>query len=343
MLNFYTVLWFFFIYAFLGWCTEVCYAALRLGKFVNRGFLNGPICPIYGFGVVGVVALLTPVKERILLLFVCSVLLTSALEWITGFVLEKLFHQKWWDYSDMPFNLNGYICPMFSLMWGFACLIIMDMVHPVVAVVVEHIPTVVGIVVLCVLSAVALVDMAATVKTMVGLNKRLRQIDELASKIKSASNELGENLSAATITITEKGSGLKENLNDLKEDLAEKSADVRENLADFREDLADLREDLADFKEDLVERGADLKEGLTERVAAQKAESEMRRTARGAALKRREAALAELNAANEELLSTYGYGQRRLLRAFPQMTSTRYAAAMEEVRERLHDMRKNSK
>lgn len=77
-------------------------------------------------------SLLAPVRERFLLLFLCSVVLCSALEWVTGFVLEKLFHQKWWDYSDQPFNLNGYICPLFSLLWGFACLIIMDMIHPAV-------------------------------------------------------------------------------------------------------------------------------------------------------------------------------------------------------------------
>ena len=98
----YRFLWIFFIYAFLGWCTEVSYAALVTGKFVNRGFLNGPVCPVYGFGVVIVLAGLAPLEENLLLLFLGSVALTSSLEWLTGFVLEKLFHQQWWDYSDQP-------------------------------------------------------------------------------------------------------------------------------------------------------------------------------------------------------------------------------------------------
>lgn len=303
----YTFLWYFFIYAFLGWCCEVCYAALRTGKFVNRGFLNGPLCPIYGFGVVIVVALLTPVKDHFLLLFICSVLLTSTLEWLTGFVLEKLFHQKWWDYSDIPFNLSGYICPIFSLLWGFACLIIMDMIHPMVTTLVSHLPYAFGLVLLGIFMLVALTDLIATVTTVVGLNQRLRQIDEIAAKIKAASNELGENLSAATISITEKGADLKEN-------------------------LADLKEDLVDFKEDWAER-----------AAAREAEQETRRTAREAALKRRDAALTELKAANEELFSTYSFGQRRLLRAFPQMSSTRHNAALEEIKRRARDIRKKSK
>ena len=78
--NFYELVWIFIIYAFIGWCTEVSYAALDTGKFVNRGFLNGPYCPIYGCGVVIVVAILTPLKENLLILFAGSFLLTSVLE-----------------------------------------------------------------------------------------------------------------------------------------------------------------------------------------------------------------------------------------------------------------------
>ena len=115
--NFYEVLWIFIIYAFIGWCAEVSYAAVNRGIFVNRGFLNGPYCPIYGCGVVIVVTVLMPLKDNLFLLFVGSVVLTSVLEYITGFLLEKVFHNKWWDYSNLPFNLHGYICLKFSIYW----------------------------------------------------------------------------------------------------------------------------------------------------------------------------------------------------------------------------------
>lgn len=85
----------FFIYAFLGWCTEVAFAACKEGRFVNRGFLNGPVCPIYGFGVVGVALALRPVMDSLPLLFLGSVVITSLIEFVTGFVLEKVFHAKW--------------------------------------------------------------------------------------------------------------------------------------------------------------------------------------------------------------------------------------------------------
>ena len=113
----YYLLWFFFIYAFLGWCTEVCFVALKTGTFVNRGFLNGPVCPIYGFGALVVLTALEPLRDHLLLLFLGSMALTSLLEYLTGLLLEKLFYQRWWDYSDEPFNVGGYICLRFSLIY----------------------------------------------------------------------------------------------------------------------------------------------------------------------------------------------------------------------------------
>lgn len=130
--TFYEVVWIFLIYAFIGWCTEVSYATLDVGKFVNRGFLNGPYCPIYGIGVLVVVVILTPLKNSLLILFIGSFVLTSVLEYITGYVLEKVFHNKWWDYSDKPFNIKGYVCLKFSILWGLACSFIMLVIHPIV-------------------------------------------------------------------------------------------------------------------------------------------------------------------------------------------------------------------
>ena len=114
----YHTIWNFFFYGFVGWCAEVAFAAVRQGKFVNRGFLNGPICPIYGIGVSLIIALLNGYKENLVLLYLASAVLVTLLEWVTGFLLEKLFHHRWWDYSEMPFNIGGYVCPLFSMIWG---------------------------------------------------------------------------------------------------------------------------------------------------------------------------------------------------------------------------------
>ena len=122
----------FFVYGFLGWCTEVAYAAVKQGKFVNRGFLNGPICPVYGIGVGVVVQFLTPVENNLVLLYISSTILVTAIEGITGFLLEKIFHNKWWDYSDQPLNIGGYVCVLFSLIWGVFCVLIVKVIHPLI-------------------------------------------------------------------------------------------------------------------------------------------------------------------------------------------------------------------
>ncbi|NBI66500.1 hypothetical protein D1646_06655 [Pseudoflavonifractor sp. 60] len=231
----YRFLWIFFIYAFLGWCTEVSYAALVTGKFVNRGFLNGPVCPVYGFGVVIVLGCLTPLSENLPILFVGSVVLTSILEWLTGFVLEKLFHQRWWDYSDEPFNLSGYICLRFSIVWGLACVFVVKLLHPTVLALIHLCPHMLGLVLLAVLSAGMGVDLAATVSTIVKLNRHLEQIDELAAKIKEASNEFGENLAERVLDAAERGADWKEDLDELAFRLAQRRAELADEMEEWEQ------------------------------------------------------------------------------------------------------------
>ena len=231
----YRFLWIFFIYAFLGWCTEVSYAALVTGKFVNRGFLNGPVCPVYGFGVVIVLAGLSPLEDNLLLLFLGSLVLTSALEWLTGFVLEKLFHQRWWDYSDQPFNLSGYVCLRFSVAWGFACLFVLKLLHPTVLLFIRLIPRPLGLALLVLLGGVMAVDLTATVSSIVKLNRRLEQIDELAARIKEASNEFGENLAERVLDAAERGAGWKEDMDELSFRLAERRAERADNLEEWEQ------------------------------------------------------------------------------------------------------------
>lgn len=193
-LSFYELVSYFFVYGFLGWCTEVCFQALSKGKLVNRGFLNGPICPIYGVGVVLVVWILEPLAPHGTILFFGSIVLCSLLEWITGFLLEKLFHQKWWDYSNEPFNIGGYICLRFSIMWGFACVFAVYLLHPTIVWLLSLIPHTAGILILSVLGACFVTDCLATINTMLGLNRILKHLDHSAAKLRKVSDEITESL-----------------------------------------------------------------------------------------------------------------------------------------------------
>lgn len=222
----YDQIWVVLIYGFLGWCGEVAFAAARHGKFVNRGFLNGPICPIYGFGVLIVSAVLSPIADNWFLLFVGAVVLTTLLEYLTGLVLEQIFHRKWWDYSAVRFNLGGYVCLRFSLLWGVAASVVVKFVYPLTMRAVSLLPRVLDIVLLAVLSAVFLTDLVITLVSILGLPRRLRAINEAASTLKKLSDEIGENV-AATVFRAE----------DEQKRLAEKGAELREHLSGQKERL----------------------------------------------------------------------------------------------------------
>ena len=300
----YEYMWYFFLYAFLGWCCEVCFAAAKSGKFVNRGFLNGPLCPIYGFGVVLVVGLLTPVKDNVILLFLCSVLLTTALEWLTGFVLEKLFHQRWWDYSEEPFNLGGYICLRFSVAWGLACLFVLKIIHPSILWGIQMVPHTLGCILLGIFVAVMAVDLAATVRTIARMNRQLSQLDELAARIKEVSNDLGEHLAVRVLDAAEAGDDLRE---DVQKNLDELKAAAEQRRAELLESLDEVKDALAQ-----------------KRFQLQMDQAQW--------LEERERDLDELRARLEEARSRHIFGQRRLLAAFPRMRSLDHRKALERLR-----------
>ena len=184
----------FFVYGFLGWCTEVAYAAAKQGKFVNRGFLNGPICPVYGIGVGVVVQFLTPVENNLVLLYISSTILVTVIEGITGFLLEKIFHNKWWDYSEQPLNIGGYVCVLFSLIWGVFCVLIVKIIHPLIYKVLTMIPLVLGIVVMACLAVGLLADLYVTASGILKMNRRLEAMEKIAAELKELSDKVGENI-----------------------------------------------------------------------------------------------------------------------------------------------------
>ena len=208
--NIYQALWIFIIYAFLGWCSEVAFAAVNKGKFVNRGFLNGPVCPIYGVGMLIVVLCLWNLRDRPLLLFLGSALLTTALEFVTGFVLERFFHDKWWDYSDMPFNIKGYVCLKFTILWGLAASFIIGAIHRFIYMLIEKTPFVLGVILLAVFSAAFIADFTVTLTALVKLPKKLKAMAEAERALRAVSDKIGENISDTTIAAKEKGEALAE-------------------------------------------------------------------------------------------------------------------------------------
>ncbi|MBP1758402.1 MAG: rane protein [Firmicutes bacterium] len=225
----------FYCYAFLGWCAEVSYHAVITGRFVNRGFLNGPLCPIYGFGVMAVILLLSPFQENGLLLFFASLILTSILEFFTGFLLEKLFHARWWDYSQEPFHLGPYVCLRFSLLWGFACVFVVQLLHPFFISLIAFLPLWLQAILLSILSAGLIVDLWATVASVTKMFRYLVQLDSLSQEIHHLSNRLGEKISDSTLELLERQKQSKERLSEYKEHLEERREQLISRLEERRE------------------------------------------------------------------------------------------------------------
>ena len=213
------IILYFFIYGFLGWCTEVAYAAVKERKFVNRGFLNGPICPIYGVGVVIVVQLLDPYAHQLGLLYLLSIVLTTTLEWLTGFALEKLFNHKRWDYSEVPFNLNGYVCIPFSAAWGAACVFVVKIVHPLICKLVLLVPKWLTIGEDVAFGISIFVDISVTVAAILKFNKRLEKMEEIAAEFHRISDQIGSDIYKSVMEGMERQERIKEQTEARKEEL----------------------------------------------------------------------------------------------------------------------------
>ena len=329
----YEYLWFFIIYAVGGWCLEVSYHVVTKGHFINRGFLNGPVCPIYGFGMLIVIICLLPLKDNKMIMFFGSIVLATLLELVTGFMLEKLFHERWWDYSKEPFNFHGYICLKFSIEWGIACLIVVDLVHTFFAGIIKHFPRVPGIILLVVCLAIFAADCVATVITVRGFNNRLRLMNEVGARIRKLSDAMGEDITDATLHGIEKSQQVKEQIDDTKERLDERSAAVRKDIdeksAEFRKQLAEGREKFSEVSADIKEQIEIKRTGSAEERAEKRAQAEKE--------------LAALRIRLEKLRAPQARGQRRLLRAFPEMNNARFTDEIELLKKVAENSRKNRK
>jgi len=235
-LTIYQMLWIFVLYAVLGWCTEVVFVASNTGKFVNRGFLNGPVCPIYGFGVLLVVLCLTPLRDNAAVLFLGSLILTSLIEFAAGFILEKFFDDKWWDYSGQPFNIKGYVCLKFSLAWGVACVVVMNTIQPLIMHLIAWFPYTAGRIILAACLFTFAADTGITVAGTIHMKKRLRVMDELGAQLKALSDRLGAPLADGALEVREKLDESRQGLGGLKD----KFDSGLQELEESREKLLDL-------------------------------------------------------------------------------------------------------
>ena len=330
----YQIFAYFLIYSCIGWCLEVVYAAVTTGQLVNRGFLNGPVCPIYGFGMIIVLFVLTPLTRSLLLLYIGGVILPSVLELVGGWVLYKLYHTRWWDYSDEPFNIGGYICLKFSLLWGVGTIIVMKLVHPIIADTVALIPPLVGLILMILLYGVYAADTIVTAFAASDLARDLDALEKVADSMHAVSDAMTELLGTNAMAMDQK-------MDESRLQLKLAAAEARDSASALstRDAAAAMRAKADEAMEAAKRASQDAKLNASEAANAVKlaAKGTAERTAE---LLKLEQLAEELQARSEEFRArtqktTPHFGKRRMIRAFPKLKHGDHNQSLEALREQL--------
>ena len=171
-MSFYQIVFLFFAYSFLGWVGEVLFTAVVHRKYQDRGVLSGPLCLLYGVGGLVITFALGDIREGWFFLLVFSAVYATVIEWIGGHILEYTTHTRWWDYSAMPFNLDGYVCLGASLTWGALGVVVLKWGNPLLLALYNLVPRGIWVVVLLAALVVFCVDLVGTLLAMAGLRYR---------------------------------------------------------------------------------------------------------------------------------------------------------------------------
>lgn len=181
---------FFFIYCFLGWVWESCYVSAKNREWINRGFLHGPMLPIYGSGAIIVLLCTIGVRDQIVLTFLFGMIGATILEYVTGACMERLFRVRYWDYSHMPLNLKGYICLPVSLGWGAFSVLLVRVIHVPIENLVLQIPERIAEVVSVVCSSAFAVDFTLSFSEAMDLRDMLIRLSDSNEKIQRLQKRL---------------------------------------------------------------------------------------------------------------------------------------------------------
>ena len=297
----------FFFYCLCGWVWESCYVSLRQRRWVNRGFLHGPLLPIYGSGAIIILFVTLPVEEDLFLVWLMGMLAATALEYVTGTVMERLFQVRYWDYSNQKFNLNGHICLSSSIAWGFFSILLVRFLHPPVGRLLADVPAWLVDPAAIVLTAAFSADVVRSVQDALDLKEVLTRVAEenedlrrLAKRAEVAAafaeddlrrfrekTELEKRLLQSRVEAEleeqrqareERREQRQERLEDSLRRRAEIKLDILDTISDALETCRDHLADIPDLAGDaLAERRADLNEAI-EKVRDRKAAIRARTT-----------------------------------------------------------------
>ena len=203
----YQLLWFFVLYSFIGWVIGTSAAALRKKKFIDVGALFGPYCPSYGLGGVCFALFLSELEENLFFLFLGGVILTFFIALMTGQILEKIFHRKWWDYSDRKMQFGGYVNLPYVLVWGAAAIVCVLFLNPLLVDLVAFIPDLAGMIILFIVCLNMVIDLIGTISGITVVRSRINRIaliDDVSESLQKAADTMGEGLTGWVLKHLEK-------------------------------------------------------------------------------------------------------------------------------------------
>lgn len=244
----------FFVYSALGWAMESTYRTLgeffssgcKKFKVINTGFLYGPICPIYGTGALVFEILVLPFSEphesRWWIVILAGAVFADTVEYITSYLMEKLFHARWWDYTDEFLNIKGRICLKHTCYWGIFSFLFCYLISPVYTYMISFIPSRFYELILCVILVIFVFDLIFTVKAAADVSKLMRKLDELKTAINSASETVKITAESLIGTAQEKYDELHRSLTVSSEKLAAKKNEFAEQLNELKQQTEQMRE-----------------------------------------------------------------------------------------------------
>ncbi len=173
----------FFVYSFLGWILETSVLVIKKRKLINRGILTGPICAIYGVSAVVMTVGLAELRDNLIFLFLGCAVYATIIEWITGGLLEKVLHTKWWDYSEKKWNLGGYVCLQYSVLWGILGVVGIRYANPIILLGYRFIPYSIRTISMWILLGIFAIDILGSVIAIFHMKISIPPVDEVNTRL----------------------------------------------------------------------------------------------------------------------------------------------------------------
>ena len=305
---------FFFIYGFLGWCYESAYVSFKHKQWVNRGFVRGPLLPLYGSGAILLLFVTIPFRENLFLMFVSGAIGATILEYVTGVAMEALFKVRYWDYSKRKFNFQGHICLAATTLWGVFAIVIVKVVHRPIENLVMILPETMVEIFVMVVTVVFAADFALSFKAAMDIRDVLIKLEEVQREMERMQKRLDVILAFAEDRREQAVMNTYERLDELTESLEERFARVKE----LREKLdAKIEEEIRERSEEWKER----KEEWKGKSDAYKEELEELRINFKVNMEKR-----------FQLLHRKDFFRRDMIRSNPSMVSKQFKEALEDVK-----------